>query len=301
MPEHSPTRLNTMRLLTSNNRRSAAGFSIVELMVSIGIIGLLIGISFPFISAMTTGSRVEAGLNIVGMSSDVARQWVQAESWADDGIANATNPSGESYSGTAAIYCPTGEIRIVSNNRFAKDTGSNFLEGAGSTTNGYKDLPQVDYIRIPVDVGIAGIERTGSGATAIRFIAPPFAIAFNELGQLNYGDTSGYIYYDGDGDNEYDLTTAGERPSGYDPRDWGDDRDAASDYTSELSLKLPFEAIECVPGVVVFDFEKYEAAGFDFDGGSVTLSSNEGQWLQDNGETIFFSPHTGAALRDEQE
>lgn len=288
-----------MRLHTPTHRRTAQGFSIVELMVSIGIIGLLIGISFPFISAMTTGSRVEAGLNITGMSADVARQWVQAEAWANDG--STTAPTNESYSGTAAIYCPTGEIRIVKNDRLAQASSGTptYLEDRSPEVNGYTDLAQVDYIRIPVDVGIVGIERTGPLAANVRFIAPPFAIAFNELGQLSYGDANGDIYYDADGNGRYNTSQG--RTTSYDPRDWGDDRDAASDYTSGLSLKLPFEAVECVPGIVVFDLEKYEAAGFDFDGGSVTLASNEGQWLQDNGQTIFFSPHTGAALREEQE
>lgn len=289
-----------MRQLSTTNRRKTNGFSIVELLVTISIIGLLIGISFPFISAMTSGSRVEAGLNTAGMSADVARQWVQAESWADDGIANATNPTGESYSGTAALFCPTNEIRIVKNDRFARDTTNAFLEGTGSTTNGYTDLTQVDYIRIPEGSGVAGIYKDPNDSGNVRFIAPPFAIAFSELGQLYFGDGDGYIYYNGDGVADYNLgKTRATVSGGYDPSDWTNDRD---DYTASLSLTLPFEAIECVPGIVVYSEEEFEEALLSFDGGgSVTLASDEGQWLIDNGQTIFFSPHTGVALRDEQE
>lgn len=285
-----------MRLTPPTHRRSTQGFSIIELMVAVSIIALIIGISFPFISAMTSSGRVEAGLNVSGMAADVARQWVQAESWADDGIANGTNPTGESYSGTAAIYCPTGEIRIVKNDRSARATGGGFLEGPGSNTNGYRDLSQVDYIRIPDGAGVAGIYRD---ATGVRFIAPPFAIAFNELGQLNYGDNGGLIYYDADRSGDYDLgETRASVTGGYDPSDSSEDKAPIS--ADGLSLELPFEAIECVPGVVVYSQEEFEEQQFSFDGGgSVTLASDEGQWLIENGQTIFFSPHTGVALRDE--
>lgn len=271
------------------------GFSIVELMVSVGIIVLLIAISYPFLSALNRGSRIEAGLNIVGMSSDVARQWVEAESWANDGSTAA--PTLESYSGTAAIYCPTGEIRIVVNDRNADQGGNNYLEDFALETNGYKDLDDVAYIRIPDGVGIAGIQRFGAGNNDVQFIAPPFAIAYNELGQLNYGDANGYIYYDGDGDGNYE--TARTRQSGYNPS--GADENSASLRPDGVSLELPFEAIECVPGVVIFNLNDFEDAGFTFDGGGVlALGGTEGQWLNANGETIFFSPHTGVALRDEE-
>ena len=292
-----------MRQPSSQTRRGRRGFSITELLVSISLVVLLIGITYPFLAAVTSGSRVEAGLNIVGMSSDVARQWVQAKSWANDGSTSA--PTLESYSGTAAIYCPTNEIRIVFNDRTAEATSGTpaFLEDRGTSVNGFKDISEVDYIRIPDGVGIAGIERTGPNAGDVRFIAPPFAIAFNELGQISYGDNNGYIYYDGNGSNDYN--TGANRASvsgGYNPSEWANDRDAAGDYTSKSSLTLPFEAIECVPGVVVFSLDNFEKAGLSFDGGGIaTLPSDEGQWLQENGEIIFFSPHTGVALRDEQE
>lgn len=293
-----------MRHYTSNHRRRSRGFSITELLVSISLVVLLIGITYPFISAVTTGSRVEAGLNIVGMSADVARQWVQAESWANDG--STTAPTRESYSGTAAIYCPTREIRIVKNDRRAQDTGGNYLEDTGDSVNGYSDLSQVDYILIPDGVGVAGIERFGNGANDVRFIAPPFAVAFNELGQLNYGD-GGLIYYDADDNGAYDLAEG--RGGTYNPSEWNGERaagetdpDGTSNYTASQSLTLPFEAIECVPGVVIYSTQEFTEAGFDFDGGGRALATDaEGQWLIENGETIFFSPHTGVALRDEQE
>ncbi|MEM6260087.1 MAG: prepilin-type N-terminal cleavage/methylation domain-containing protein [Planctomycetota bacterium] len=289
-----------MRQTTPTHRRGAQGFSIIELMVSVSIVVLLIGISYPFLNALNRGSRVEAGLNIVGMSADVARQWVQFRSWANDGSTDGNiSALNEAYSGTAAIYCPTGEVRLVFNFRNARNGGA-FLED--NTTiynlNGYQDMPGVDYIRIPDGVGIVGIKRTGTAGNAVDFIAPPFAIAFNELGQLSFGDGNGEIHYDGDGDGDYEIAADRNSLANYDPADWTSDNAPVS--PDGLTLELPFEAIECVPGVVVFNLDDYTEAGFDFaGGGDVTLNSDEGQWLRDNGRTVFFSPLTGAALRDE--
>lgn len=288
-----------MRQLSSKTRRARQGFSITELLVSISVVILLIGITYPFLSALTSGSRVQAGLNTAGMASDVARQWVQAKSWANDG--STTAPTLERYSGTAALFCPTNEIRIVLNDRNAQASSGSppYLEDRGTDVNGYKDLAEVDYIRIPDGVGIAGIYRDASG---VRFIAPPFAIAFNELGQLNYGDNNGYIYYDGNDVNNYEIGST--RGAGYDPFQWRG-RDGATNATpmsGSLKKQLPFEAIECVPGIVVFSLDDFDDANLSFaGGGAATLASAEGQWLKENGEIIFFSPHTGVALRDEQE
>lgn len=289
-----------MHHTANTTRRRERGFSLTELLVAISIIALLVGATFPVVSVLKSGSRVEAGLNVVGMSADVARQWVQAKSWANDG--SLSPPTLERYSGTAAIYCPTGEIRITRNERMAQDTSGAYLEDFSPEVNGYSDLSGVDYIRIPDGVGVAGIQRFGPGANDVRFIAPPFAIAFNEFGQLNYGDTSGRIYYDGDDQPNYD--TGPGRTVGYNPFEWRgyDNALNAAPPTGSVKKELPFDAIECVPGVVVYSTDEFDSAGFDFaGGGTVAIGSDAGNWLNDNGQTLFFSPHTGVALRDESQ
>lgn len=297
-----------MRQMTPTKRRQAQGFSIIELMVSVSIIVLLIGISYPFLSALSSGSRVEAGLNIVGMSADVARQWVQFQSWANDG--STTEPTRESYSGTAAIYCPTGEIRLVRNQRLARANAAsgfsganNYFEDQSPERNAYEDMPNVDYIRIPDGVGIVGIERTGTGDDDVRLIAPPFAIAFNELGQLSYGDENGLIYYDGDSSGVIRVSRTRAELANYDPAEWDGTEGSPNYDNTKIVQDLPTEAIECVPGVVVFSLVEYTESGFDFAGGGTVdpTDTDEWQWLKDNGQTVFFSPHTGAVLRDELE
>jgi len=282
---------------TTRSRRLARsrGFTLTELLVAISIIILIIGITFPVISSIQSGSRIEAGLNTIGMTADVARQWVKPSVWEED---ESDKVTGERYSGCAALYCPTGEVRIITNFRNAQRRGGGYLEESNFNSNGYWDLRGVDYISIPDGVGVVGIHRAGN---TVRFLAPPFAIAFNEKGQMYFGDILGLIYYDANGDTIYGNNG---RPSGYDPSDWDGESGANNVDINEDTLvrELPFEAIECVPGVVIYDSGDFETAGFDLSGGgAVTLNSAEGQWLEANGKTLFFSPSTGVALRDEEE
>lgn len=306
-----------MRNTSSTTRIRHGGFTLTELLIVISLIVFLIGITFPVISALKSGSRLEAGLNTISMSVDVARQWVKPSSWDPD----ATDAvQYEEYSGCAAIYTPDGEVRIVTNIRNGRARGSNrYLEDwvnqpSPIVPNAYADRSGVDYINIPSGVGVAGIVLDRGN---VYFVAPPFAIAFDKHGHLNHGyinptlhkDTVGRIYYDGHapkgGQNDSRFALRNVRAGNYDPSEWSggpgsDNETVMSDIRPVRAL--PFEAIECVPGVVIFDADDFAGAGFDFsNGGKVGLNSNEGKWLQENGQTVFFSPHTGIALRDEQE
>lgn len=293
---------------TTRHTRHAArsrGFSLTELLTAISIAILLLGLTFPAVQVITSSGKLEAGKDTVGMAADVARQWVSVPpiKWAED---TTDAVSGEEYSGTAALYCPTGKIRIIFNSRNASASSGTptYLEERSPEVNGYIDHYGVDFIDMPDNIGMAGIERTGSGATSVRFIAPPFAVAFNEFGQLHLGDAAGgRIYYDSNRNGTYNLSDT--RGSSYNPSDWdgGSGATNANVVSNTNAVRaLPFEAIECVPGIVVFNQDDFEEAGHTFDGGgAVTLGSTAGQWLQENGITMFFSPHTGQALIDEAE
>lgn len=292
------------RSLSSNRARRAAAFTITELMVVVGIMVLLIGITFPFIGVLTGSSRVEAGLNIVGMSADVARQYVRPSQWASDSNNAVLH---EQYNGTAALFCPTGEVRIVVNDRNAQKPGSgDYLEDSLSTpsplaTNGYQDLGDLDYLQIPTGAGVVGIHRDASG---VRLIAPPFAVAFNENGQLNFGDTDGLIYYDGDNLGDYNIGR--KRPANYNPSQWTGEEGSQNELDStNLRHALRFEAIECVAGVLVYSedaFSEQAALAADLnDDGVIDEGTAAWDWLRENGRTLFFSPQTGVALRDESD
>lgn len=278
------------------DRRRDSGFSLTELLVVISIIVMLIGLTFPILSALQSGSRIEAGLNTVGMAVDVARQWVKPMAWTADSN-NKIDDEYERYNGTAALFCPTGEVRMVYNYRNAQETPGDFLEEqtAPITRNGFADVPNIDYVSIPRGVGVVGVLRRGG---SVEFIAPPFAVAFNEFGNMDFGNELGLIYYDSSQDRRYERTT---RPNGYDPQEWeAGSANTLQGYESKPIFRLPYEGIECVPGVVIFTLEDFYQAGYDFSGGGVVdLDSDEGQWLRENGKTIFFSPHTGSALRGE--
>lgn len=291
-----------MRQTRPTTRRPIAGFTLIELLVTISIIVLLIAITFPFIALMRSGSRLQAGVNTIGMAADVARQWVEPAAWEEDSTDSVT---GERYSGTAAIYCPTGEIRIVSNFRNAlRPNGSpRYLEELPTSqgyynVNGYwEDQIGFEYIKIPSGVSVVGVRKFGG---SVELVAPPFAIAFDEQGHLSYGDGAGYIYYDGDQNGVFGLNF--KRDNSYNPADW-DGKAGSRNEPDDKALysKLPFDAIECVPSVIVYDAQAFEDAGFSLaGGGKVDLGSQAGQWLQENGEAIFFSPHTGVALKNEE-
>ncbi|MEM9415016.1 MAG: prepilin-type N-terminal cleavage/methylation domain-containing protein [Planctomycetota bacterium] len=302
-----------MKTHTPSPNRRTQGFTLTELLTSVSIIAVIMLIVFPVVGSLQNGSRIEAGLNTVGMSVDVARAWSTASLPQADLSSDPANPVfGASYSGTAVIFCPTGEVRVVINNQRATTDGNPPASNGGNALetfnlNGYRDYRQahggkrdLEYISIPQGTGVAGVYRNNTGA---HLLAPPFAIAFDRDGMMvpgaNVAGGNRVIYYDGNFNNEYDINAT--RPAGYNPRDW--DFDSAVLDGAALVRHLPFEVIETVVGVVIYDKTDAEAAGFDFSGGGVYSETDPAgtgyDWLRENGTTVFFSPNTGVAMRDE--
>ena len=307
------------------------GFTLIEMLVVVSIIVFLMAITFPVIGTLQNGGRVETGLSTVSLAGSVARAWSTASLPQVDLDSDPVSPVPDaSYSGTAAIFCPTNEVRIVINWQRARN-GSVFLEtdppGATPSLNGYADYRfanggrrDIDYIAIPSGTGVAGIHRFGPSPADIEFLAPPFAIAFDETGTLMQGhrdnppgrirsNPANFMYYDADRDGAYN--TADVRTTSYNPADWNRDSDNARGSSdafldAHLVRRIPFEAIETVAGVIVYDEAEYRAAGFSFTGGGFvtdvdtdTLPDDAYDWLRENGTVVFFSPNTGVALRDE--
>ena len=295
-PQQKNTAMPTPKHTTPPRSR---GFSLTEMLVVISIAGLLIGLTYPVISSLIRESKVTSGINTIGMAVGVARQFVEPAKVAED--LGPTPLGKQDYSGTAAIVCPTGEVRIVVNNLYARD-GNDYIED--STQNGYFEVQGVNYAQLPDGAGFVGIYRGPNflpNPGVLKLIAPPFAIAFNENGHLYFGDTGGYIYYDGDGDGR--MTRNKSRSSvNYDPSDWTGEANStnAEPISSTYPYRaLPFDRIECVPGVIVYNAKEFDGAGRGFDSDGVANAAAV-TWLEKNGVTIFFSPHTGEAL-DEKE
>jgi len=297
------------RRTARNNLR--AGFTLVELLTSVFIIVVIMVIIFPVIGALKNGSRIEAGLNTVSLSADVARAWsVASLPQADLGSDPVSPVFGATYSGTAAIFCPTGEVRIVINDQRALDNNGVFLETFTPSLNGYRDFrvsngarTDLDYISIPTGTGVAGIYRNNGGA---HLIAPPFAVAFDRDGQMipgaDIGSGARVIYYDADFNGVYNLAQVRSTLGGYNPADWdglpGSNNENPD--ATELVRQLPCEAIETVGGVITYDAADAKTAGFDFSGGGDYVQGSAGyDWLRENGTAVFFSPSSGVALRDE--
>lgn len=347
-----PTREVTTR------RRVAHGpaFTLIELLVAISIISLLVGISFPILSKLNDYGRGKAGVTTVSVAVNAARMYSQrmpTKYSADHTASGFPYPVGADYSGTAALFTPAHEIRLVVNDQAATDTGlhdsTNWqrarLEWGGRTVsntvppkiNGYTDYEPVDPIRLPDSAGILGVIRTGPGPYDLRLITPPFAVCFDQHGQIVVPpmiEISGsfppedFLYYDGDEDRNYetdrgrhDHRTVGNRLTAehndYNHRDWSRDQakaDSPKRITDDGKVHLPFDKIEVVGAVLLYDASKdsldrpaytNEPSERFIDGVKVDPATGDpidipdAEWLVLNGTMINFSRQTGLALSGE--
>lgn len=297
-----------MRRPALKTRSARHGFTIVELLVTLAIVGLLIGLTFPVMNKLTEYSRGSAGANAVSVAVNAARIYNHRMAESDKGSAGDPFPPGADYSGTAALFTPAGEIRLVINDQAAATSGGSFptntLEAQGF--NGYKDIDGIDYVTLPRTAGIVGVIRTGdTGVPAddLELIPPPFAIRFNKHGQVIVPPTpmtdADYLYYDGDYDSPAAYETGKDRgsPHGtspYNPQDWtAANAIASGNVGPEGRYELPFEKIEVVSGVILFD------------AGQLTLTQDtytataDVQWFLDNGTPLYFSRLSGLVLTNE--
>lgn len=294
------------------------GFSLIEMLVVISIIGILAGITFPIIAALQEGSRTSGAVNTVSVALDTARNFATRSVTAgfddvnQDGTAGDLN-DGSGYSGAAALFTPGGEIRIVENNPFARFSGAGGsyleleLDNGNGVHNGYKDVPGRDYIVLPDQVGVAGVRRIN--ASTLEYIAPPFAMRFDNNGLLvNRAGSGGsgpfaedgHVYYDSNTDGRIQASGSGfnlsnpfkvanyDNPIAWDWR--GNPTGLAELVGSPPKRLLPYEQMETVIILTVFDLTEFQNAGgwgqADIDG-----------WMKDNARYLFFSKATGVVAR----
>ncbi|MEM1213385.1 MAG: hypothetical protein AAGI68_13940 [Planctomycetota bacterium] len=277
-------------------------FTIVELLAVIFIITIVLGITFPVISAFRDSSKTASGVTTVSTAVDVARAYATNRIQAD--LRDAATPiTDATFSGTAALFTPAGQVRLVENDQLAVDQfGANVETG---TFEAYADIPNLDFVTLTSGTGIVGVQRFAGGTTVnnLALLPPPFAIAFNEEGVMITEPNT--IVYDSDGDQVYNTGIQRVSLGSYTPADW--DRDAQDVQTlpnGDIKRELPFELIEVVTAVIVFDLDAFydefgRGAWSPTDTATGPSGLTRNQWIRDNGRPLIFSRTTGVAFQDE--
>ncbi len=287
MNTHCPSYLKLIR-------PRSRGFTVVELLAVIFVAGIILAISFPVIAAMQSSSRAKAGVNTASVAIDVSRAWSTFGISPVDTTTSTAGGQTGSYSGTAALFTPGREIRILVENLDAANAADQ-LDPVWLGGDGYEDKPGLDYVAVPSGVGYVGVRRVGGN---LQFLAPPFAIAFSAEGQLLLEKAQ--IYYDANFDGTYN--TGSTRGGTYNPSAW--ERDGASEVIDGTTTKrhLPFETIETVSSVISFDlndfYDQFGRGDWQTDDNNAAGEARR-DWIKNNGQVLLFSPLTGITFRDE--
>ena len=277
------------------------GFTIVELLAVLAIMGLLMAILFPAYNAMKRSNRATSAENTITTGVVAARAYATRRLNGRFLDIPIQLPSGDilrsqsgQYSGVAILFTPSGEMRLVENVWHAQDKASAYLELKSPPQDGYDDIPDRAYIRLPEHTGVMGIRRGNrQGQSALVLLPPPFAVRFDANGYLvSRGDgenLDGSVYYDGDYDNRYEVTSDRARSRG-------------SEWDAEVGrFTLPFEKIETVIGVLIYDQRDFAdvAPALDVEYVAQDSSGLSGPvaWLLANGQQLFFSRYAGTLMR----
>lgn len=276
-----------------------AGFTITELVVVISLTTILLATLLPAMSAVRNMVDETSGISKIASAVQTSRAYATVPKPDRSDTGNPIMAS-HSFSGAAILFAPANELRLVENDQLALNGASNYLES--SNRNGYRDIPGLDYISLPADIGVVGIARGNDG---LYLLTPPFAIRFNQHGHLIAGvstDSNRVVCYDGDYDDMFVIGS--DRTNGYNVDPWDPssptyNKTNAWDSTEE-KYKLPFEVIESVVGVAVYSKKELRDAGLNHVGDSSSRSINTiaKNWILDkkNGTLMLFSRYTGERI-----
>ena len=289
--------------MNTHRRTSRSGFTVPELIVVLSVAIILLGSLAPALSALRSSTQMQVAINTVSVAVTAARAYTSVNAVNDlDGI----DPqfSGLKYSGTAILFTPAGELRLVENDQWAKDGSSGGGKYLQPNRNGYADVPNRDYIKLPRDVGVVGIARRRPGPNGLLLLTPPFAIRFDPNGGLIAAQPSSpqrVVYYDGNYNDQYKVT--GKRPDSYNPDEWDPNSpgyDSTHWNTTANLHELRFEEIEAVVGVVIYSKRELREAGWNHTATGTTgnsINSNASVWIRENGTVLFFSRYSGALIK----
>ena len=305
--------------MNHHGRKTSDAFTLVELLVVLALIAIAIGITVPAMDALQRSGRGAAAANSISTATNAAQIYNHRIRPGDLGAGGEPDfPRSARYSGTAALFTPSGEIRLVVNDQAASDQNANFIEGPDSDAQGfaYRDISGIDYISMPRSVWVVGVRYAND---QLELLPPPFAVRFNEYGHV--ATDKPYIYYDSNSDHLSDEShqkgyydTDSVRPDNYNPDEWI--RTALAPNPITGIRPLPFDRIEVVTGVIAFNTrEFYNFQNQVLNGGNnyndvyARLSQylphayaggtnqRDVQRLAENSTPINFSPLTGLAIR----
>ena len=313
MPQKRPTTctastsINELTHMNTHRRTSRSGFTVPELIVVLSVAIMLLGSLAPALSALRSSTQMQVAINTVSIAVTAARAYATAGTEDDLGDLAEQYPNeyaeftGFEYSGTAMLFTPAGELRLVQNVQLARNGSNNYLQ---PLRNGYADVSERDYIKLPRDVGIVGIARNRSSITGLLLLTPPFAIRFDPHGGLVAAQPASLnrtVYYDRDYNGTY--TTSVGRTASYSPDAWDPNSPAynpAHWNNTENLHELPFDEIETVVGVVIYSKRELRGSGRNHSA-SVALGNpiNESarDWIRENGTILFFSRYSGAVIK----
>ncbi len=296
------------------------------------IVIIIVAILFPGLSSLRAYAKTTSGEIAVSAAVIAARALSTRDR--QGRFINIASLGDGRYSGVAMLFTPANEIRLVENNPYAVKAGVGFLElvGANDSLNGYTDIPDRDYVRLPQDVGAVGVSRDGTlAAPVLKLLMPPFAVRFDQNGHLVVGFTQlltagsggnrGFIYYNGNYDNSFDTDVGRGNPYASpnpafvstDPRAWDPVYSPVPVDSGSGAHFLPFERIESVIGVMLFTkSEFYKIAGSGAIGIELILPDSKddsqlrsgsreeslGNWILENGKPLFFSRQSGVTMRE---
>ncbi|KHK49291.1 pili assembly chaperone [Ralstonia sp. A12] len=102
-----------MYLKHRSNRRVQAGFTLIELMIVVAVVGILAAIAVPAYQDYVTRSRVTEGLTLASSAKTLVSENAIAGVSLDQGYASDTKATKNVQAGGITIDASTGEITIA--------------------------------------------------------------------------------------------------------------------------------------------------------------------------------------------